>query len=616
MDRTQIFARSLLPAAILATLPLLATVPAAADSSSVGTVGPTLAFADQPTMSDGPSARAPAGPELLAKAAPDECFAGIGKPYPPGPPCGVGVPKVNQSYVWGLTKSDDQLWFGTAPNVHCLTLGKGLKLTEPIQNDDYVCEYGESQLRKQIPFLPAVGGDWRPPDVFRYDTRTGQLTDKGGDIANASVLDRLRLNSTIGIRAAGSHQGVVLLGGPSLGGLNLFAFDSESGRYLGSTTLSRYGNIRNFVVADGALYAGVGVGLDGLGGGEVLRWTGTKDAPFGFSVVGDLPGQVADITSHQGRIALITWPSAGVHGRVPGVWLSPRLADGEPGLTPADADGWSRIWNAAQYEPDPVVAETYGLGGLASYGGYLYWGTMHVPLKATQAHTRRYGATRGQADPVAVQNTQRTASLFRAADFDADCGCEEGKASVELLYGESKLPAFDPEANNGAGGWRLTPTGYTPRFGAAGFGNGYNNYIWKMVVAGGSLYVGTMDWSYLGRASGSGIRAALGAADATSYGADLWAFDNPNEPARPVDTTGLGNYLNYGIRTMVADDSNIYLGMANPMNLRTDKQDDVPEGGWELIRLPLATSNPSYGGKGRPLPPGSDASGAAPACGK
>ncbi|BCL12451.1 hypothetical protein [Micromonospora sagamiensis] len=615
MDRAQILARSLLPAAIMATLPLLATVPAAQHRLSPDPVGRTREFADQPPLADVPAAPAPPGPELLAKATPDECFAGIGEPYPPGPPCRVGVPKVNQSYVWGLTKSGDQLWFGTAPNVHCLTLGKGLKQTKPVQNDDYVCEYGESQLRKLNPFLPAGGGDWRPPDVFLYDTRTRQLTDKGGDIGKASPMDRMRRNSTIGIRAAGSHQGVVLLGGPALGGINLFAFDSESGRYLGSTTLSDYGNIRNFVVADGVLYAGVGVGLDGLGGGAVLRWTGSKDDPFRFGVVGDLPGQVADITAHQGRIALITWPSAGTQGRVPGVWLSPLLADGEPGLTPADADGWSRLWDAGQYEPDPVVAETYGLGGLASYGGHLYWGTMHVPLKATQAHARRYTPTGGKPDPVAVPNTQRTASLFRAGGFDPECECEDN-ASVELLYGQSKLPAFDPAANDGAGEWRLTPTGYTPRFGAAGFGNGYNNYIWKMVVAGGSLYVGTMDWSYLGRESGGGITAALGTADASSYGADLWAFDNPNEPARPVDTTGLGNYLNYGIRTMVADDSSIYLGMANPMNLRTDEQDDVPEGGWELIRLPVAALDPSTAGTGRPLPPGGDASEAAATGGK
>jgi hypothetical protein len=52
-----------------------------------------------------------------------------------------------------------------------------------------------------------------------------------------------------------------------------------------------------------------------------------------------------------------------------------------------------------------------------------------------------------------------------------------------------------------------------------------------------------------------------------------------------VDTTGLGNYLNYGVRSMVVDGSTVYIGTANPMNLRTDLTDDVPEGGWELLKL-------------------------------
>jgi hypothetical protein len=35
---------------------------------------------------------------------------------------------------------------------------------------------------------------------------------------------------------------------------------------------------------------------------------------------------------------------------------------------------------------------------------------------------------------------------------------------------------------------------------------------------------------------------------------------------------------------MIADEA-LYLGMANPMNLLTDEGDELPEGGWELLRL-------------------------------
>jgi len=67
-------------------------------------------------------------------------------------------------------------------------------------------------------------------------------------------------------------------------------------------------------------------------------------------------------------------------------------------------------------------------------------------------------------------------------------------------------------------------------------------------------------------------------------GADLHSFASIDLPALPVSLNGLGNYLNYGIRTMVADDF-LYLGTANPMNLETDSDPNVPQGGWELYKL-------------------------------
>ncbi len=59
---------------------------------------------------------------LLAKAAPDECFDGIGVDYPAGPPCATGKAKVNQAYIWGMAKAGDDIWFGTMANTHCLVI--------------------------------------------------------------------------------------------------------------------------------------------------------------------------------------------------------------------------------------------------------------------------------------------------------------------------------------------------------------------------------------------------------------------------------------------------------------------------------------------------------------
>lgn len=119
--------------------------------------------------------------ELLAKAKPDECFHGIGNPnniypFPYDDFCSQciensepnGRPKTNQAYVWGLTKSGDSIWFGTAPNPLCVVMSAYLGASGPMQNESYSCEFDQSQYSPQ----PELGGDWRPPEIWVYDTAT------------------------------------------------------------------------------------------------------------------------------------------------------------------------------------------------------------------------------------------------------------------------------------------------------------------------------------------------------------------------------------------------------------------------------------------------------------
>ncbi|MFV2020892.1 hypothetical protein [Micromonospora sp. LOL_023] len=585
---------------------------------------PTLVGTPAPATGRGLSPPAPPAfdHELLAKATPDECFVGIGLPYPAGPPCAQGQAKVNQAYVWSLAKADNRLWFGTGANVNCIVTGATLSLPTPRMTDDYVCEFAESQVVKQNPTMPVSVGDHRQPRAFVYDLSAGALTEKTSDITSASPDDLSRLRRTLGLRAGGTHQGVVLLAGPALGAtVNMFAFDTATGEYLGSANFTKYGNIRHFLVADDALYAGVGVGPNGRDGGYILRWAGDRDDPFNFVEVGQLPAQVADLESHDGRVFVSTWSAAGgsssaaaatrpdpdavpVHvGVVPtdqadpgiaGVWMSPRLRDGEPGLTAEDSGQWTQVWSAASYEPDPIIAGSYGLGALASYGGYLYWGTMHVPMKSTAMVAEAYPPMNETAARTTLERSQRAVSIFRGRRFGT------ALENTELLYGQAVLPAYNPTADYGVGAWQWALTGYRPKYGRMGFGNIYNNYTWTMAVSDGKLFVGTMDWSYLAKdllpqaALEMGFRGAATrlsdglnpiTIDPELYGGDLWMFDSTRRRATAVNAQGLGNNLNYGYRTMVADGSTLYLGMANPMNLRTDPTDDVPEGGWELIRL-------------------------------
>jgi hypothetical protein len=113
------------------------------------------------------------GWSTVAKAQPDECFFGVGDQdnlgsfkanYPAGlstgyDPCSFGErngrPKVNQAYVWGLTKHGKNLWFGTVANTLCLVM-EGMGATAPLQENTLVCEGGSK--------------DVRPPRIFMYDT--------------------------------------------------------------------------------------------------------------------------------------------------------------------------------------------------------------------------------------------------------------------------------------------------------------------------------------------------------------------------------------------------------------------------------------------------------------
>ena len=72
---------------------------------------------------------------------------------------------------------------------------------------------------------------------------------------------------------------------------------------------------------------------------------------------------------------------------------------------------------------------------------------------------------------------------------------------------------------------------------------------------------------------------------ATILGGDLYYFPEDGRPAFAESFGGVGNHTSYGVRSMASAPTGLYLGMANPMNLLTDTTDDVPEGGWEVLRL-------------------------------
>ena len=539
----------------------------------------------------------------LAKAKPDECYQGIGNPNNiasfmsiyPGDMTGTefeicskeNKPKVNQAYVWGLTRQGDNLWFGTIANTLCLVIynvGFGLPPLEI--NDDWVCEGG-----------PGDRYDVRPPRIFLYNTEMNTLDDQTNKVLVKGDPDKTRLLTTIGLRSAGNNGGVVFLGGISGGiqggGINLFAFNAATKAYLGSKSYDKFNNIRQWRLIKGQLYVGVGK----PDGGEVWRWTGslskykqTKnlDDLFKFEVVGDLKADPAYLAEHKNRIFVSTWGAPGSpFGTV--LYMSPPFgSDNRLGV--ADKNGWTIQWRITDYEVEP--AAFYVGGAVASYGDYLYWGTMAIPGLGLQFMEQLYpGCNLDTAGMVAgFLGTYRPIHIFRGLNF--------GKTTppkIELLYGLPKLPKFDSSTCK----WDIVPNamGKAPKFGLAGMNNLFNNYTWWMEPFQGRLFVGTMDWLYLAgafaRAAGVEFPDSITNLARHFEGADLFSFKSTSLPALPASMNGLGNYLNYGVRTMVADRDYLYLGTANPMNLATDQADNLatdhndkkPEGGWELYKL-------------------------------
>src|SRR5580765_328068 len=117
--------------------------------------------------------------ELRAKAQPDECFSFIGTNFPfTVPPCLFSQPKVNQAYVWAMTKAGKDIWFGTAANPQCITQG-GLSPDPatliPYRTPSWVCEFGSSPYSPWL--LPALIGDFRPPQIFAWDSKRAVLVD-------------------------------------------------------------------------------------------------------------------------------------------------------------------------------------------------------------------------------------------------------------------------------------------------------------------------------------------------------------------------------------------------------------------------------------------------------
>ncbi|TGD71808.1 hypothetical protein E4634_16975 [Mangrovimicrobium sediminis] len=589
----------------------------------------------------------------------DECFAGIGEPYPTpsGGECVNSRRKQNQSYPWGVAQvklpdsepgEGHRLWFGTVANPACVTGGFGLGSFEPTpaeydaepfpleasatpvadpapapgcvfeegvdtvwqcpapNSPEYFCEFGESQIAKELGFR-APSGDWRQPRVYELNRDTGVLTDytPAGSAAAAAA------SQLTGFRfcAPTPDQQVVFCGGPALGfGVLILAFDTsgEGPRYIGSRQYGGYVNVRkgfNFGTPAN-LYLGVRSASGDTG--RLLRWTGST-APsqfpelrrlqvFQFQEVGMLDGDpreftlVGPDTEGRYRIAASTTQPSFDPGEASGVWLSPLF--GEAGLTTADAGNWQKVFDFGAYEPDRALLANTSGGAIVAFNadGYLYWSSLHVAGYGATLHTyclASYCAGFGYSlrQPARLLLLTNRAATFWRAPIQPDLGIDT--AAIELLCGEPTLPTW----SDAAGDFVDVATGWTPSYpsptgdGPCGMGMSVagqlkaeeapyldylylSSYSWAANLnnpanpADQRMCFGTLDLGY----------TIFGQDSRSQWGADLYCHAPGGNQFYVADTGGAGNGLNYGYRIVRPDEADptgtrFLVGMANPFSL-------------------------------------------------
>ena len=225
-------------------------------------------------------------------------------------------------------------------------------------------------------------------------------------------------------------------------------------------------------------------------------------------------------------------------------------------------------------------------GAIESFGGYLYFGTMQVPGMGAAAFSTMY--PNAPTDTTTYLDTYRAIAIFRTQGFDPQMN---PSPSVELLYGSATLPQYDPNTDT----WNTVPNnmGATPTYGSAGFGNLFNNYTWAMSVFQNQLYVGTMDWSFLAT---NGNESTSIPAFIKSYAMSFYGGGSLDVRGRQQCCNGCKHLRSRQLHQLWdsqhggATAKNLWVGMANPMNLRTDLSDNP--GGWKLINFPTQNGAP------------------------
>mmetsp|Transcript_5681 Transcript_5681/g.9342 ORF Transcript_5681/g.9342 Transcript_5681/m.9342 type:complete len:712 (+) Transcript_5681:77-2212(+) len=387
---------------------------------------------------------------LEANAEVDSCFCDYDHVY--WSPCNQDQidndckNRISESYAWGMTRTADSVFWGTVANEQCLETSGNYESVSGIY-----CTDDTEQ-------------NWKIPSVYMYSVEFGTYRRISDDLVGT---DYSRLNSTVGLRAAGVSNGVVVLGGfsRSLTSVFLFAFNSDTGKFLASREFPDSNDIRKFTAdVNHDMYVGISR-TDGTG--DIWRFTGSVQNPMAFELMTNIPGNPAEISFYNEKLLVGTWSTSTTlqvfdTANTPFLMISPEPIDEMPSYETREKyleqssrikaatrsdDGkgknqlcWEKIWGIEQYEPDPVVQYSYGISAYIQVGDWLYWGTVQYP-KITVALLKELYPDNSINRTEALRNSNRPLSLFRGRYMDTN------QPEIELLYGEAFLPVYQNDSN-------------------------------------------------------------------------------------------------------------------------------------------------------------------------
>jgi len=554
----------------------------------------------------------------VAKAQKDGCFFSVGNENNQYAAKGIdieaclaegGNPKANQSYIWCSTEEAGKLFYGTASNYLCQSF-MNFSRNDSLHDNCLACEWKYSMFGAQNDLI-GFYGDFRPPHAYVFDPETGEHID-------ITPYEDPLLQHTLGLRAAGSIDSIVFFAGPGMGknpgelqGIRIFAFDAITNDFLESvqldSLLAEYhlqpDNVRRCACVNESLYIGLSakdLKEENKKIGIVLKWTGNRHDLFKCQLVARVPGPVNEITLHNDRLYLHTWPTINMgHANsdevkiesVSSIYMSSKIE--ACGLTEDHIDSWEKVWDYSKYDPDDFVWQAYSGGKMISYNGYLYYGTLHMPM----ANFLMMKLKKDDASTWEMLNgllgSHRAITVFRCKDFSLK------EPEVEIVFGMEELPVYDTEKKK----WKTEANKLNkkPLSGPMGIWSPFNHYTWSMEELDGKLFIGTKSFfrmvpEMVSAMSDKMVSRLQKRIDTTKcirseiinvsglyipsnwVGGDLFYLTKDSNIPLNITSDGFGNQYNYGMRSMTRIRDKLYVGTANPYNL-TEK------GGYELIEV-------------------------------